>query len=62
MPEVKLCHQQVQIVVCPSMTRGGASLRAMPPENTVMNEMTSATLLKIGGISGVDLHPHHDGL
>jgi hypothetical protein len=62
MPEVKLCHQQVQIVVCPSMTRGGASLRTMPPENTVMNEMTSATLLKIRGISGVDLHPHHDGL
>jgi hypothetical protein len=48
MPEVKLRHQQVQITV--------------PSENTAVNEMTSATLLKIEGISGVELHPHRDGL
>jgi hypothetical protein len=44
------------------MTCGGASLRAMPPENMVVNEMTSATLLKIEGVSGAELHPYHDGL
>jgi hypothetical protein len=62
MPEVKLRRQQVQITVCPSMTRGGASLRVVPPENTTVNEMTSATLLKIGPILGAELRPHHDGL
>jgi hypothetical protein len=61
-PDVKLRHQQVQIAVCPSMTRGGTSLRATPPENTAVNEMTSATLLKIGGVSGAEHRPHHDGL
>jgi hypothetical protein len=53
---------QVQIVICLSMTCDGASLRAMPPKNTSVNEMTSATLLKIGGVSGAELHPHRDGL
>jgi hypothetical protein len=62
MPEVKLHHQQVQIIACPSMMRGGASLRAVPPENTVVNEMTSTTLLKIRGISGAELRPHRDSL
>jgi N-acetylmuramic acid 6-phosphate (MurNAc-6-P) etherase len=60
--EVKLHHQQVQITVCPSMMCGDASLRAVPPEKMVVNEMTSATLLKIGGVSGIELCPHHDGL
>jgi hypothetical protein len=27
-----------------------------------VNEMTSATLLKIGDVSGTELHPHRDGL
>jgi hypothetical protein len=27
-----------------------------------VNEMTSAMLLKIGGVSGTELHPHRDGL
>jgi hypothetical protein len=62
MPEVKMCHQQVQIVVCPSMMHDGASLRTVPPENTVVNEMASATLLKIGCVSGAELRPHRDGL
>jgi hypothetical protein len=53
-PEVKLCRQQVQIVICPSMMRDSASLRNVPPENTVVNEMTSATLLRIGGVSGAE--------
>jgi hypothetical protein len=61
-PEVKLHHQQVQIAVYPSMTRDSASLRAVPLKNTIVNEMTSATLLNIGGVSGAELHPHHDGL
>jgi hypothetical protein len=59
-PEVKLHHQQIQITVYPSMARDGASLKAVPPENMVVNEMTSTTLLKIGGISGAELHPHRD--
>jgi hypothetical protein len=46
----------------PSMMCGDASLRAVPPEKMVVNEMTSATLLKIGGVSGIELYPHHDGL
>jgi hypothetical protein len=62
MPEVKLRHQQVQIIVCPSVTRSGVSLRAVLPENTVVNEMTSAMLLKTRGVSGAELHPHCDGL
>jgi hypothetical protein len=61
-PEVKLCHQQVQIAVYPSMTCGDASLRTTPHGNTVVNRMTSTTLLKIGGISGLDYRPHQDGL
>jgi hypothetical protein len=40
----------------------GASLRAMLPENMTVNKMTSATLLKIGGILGAELRPHRDGL
>jgi hypothetical protein len=36
------------------MTRGSASLRNVPLENTVVNEMTSATLLKIRGVSGAE--------
>jgi hypothetical protein len=60
--EVKLHHQQVQITVCLSMTRGSASLRVVPPENMTGNEMTSATLLKIRVVLGVELHPHRDGL
>jgi hypothetical protein len=42
--------------------RSGVSLRVVLPENTVVNEMTSAMLLKIGGVSGAELHPHRDGL
>jgi hypothetical protein len=61
-PEVKLRHQQVQIAVCSSMTRGGTSLRTVPLENMAVNEMTSATLLKIGGVSGAELRPHRDKL
>jgi hypothetical protein len=61
-PEVKLCHQQVQIAVYPSMTCGGASLRTMLPKNMTVNDMTFITLLKIGGISGAEFRPHHDGL
>jgi hypothetical protein len=62
MPEVKLCHQQVQIAVCLSMIDDNASLRAVPPKNTAVNEMTSTTLLKIGGASGTKLRPHCNGL
>jgi hypothetical protein len=51
-PEVKLCHQQVQIMACPSMMHGGASLRTVPRGNTAMNGMTSTILLKTRGISG----------
>jgi hypothetical protein len=36
------------------MMRDSASLRNVPPENTVVNEMTSATLLRIGGVSGAE--------
>jgi hypothetical protein len=36
------------------MTRGSASLKNVPPKNTVVNEMTSATLLKIRGVSGAE--------
>jgi hypothetical protein len=61
-PKVKLRHQQVQITICPSMTCDGASLRAVPLENTSVNEMTSATLLKIGGVSSTELRPHYNGL
>jgi hypothetical protein len=31
-------------------------------DNTAMNGMTFTTLLKIRGISGLEHHPHHDGL
>jgi hypothetical protein len=62
MPEVKLCHQHVQIDVCLSMTHDNASLRAVPPKNSAVNKMTSTTLLKIGGASGTELSPHCDGL
>jgi hypothetical protein len=60
--EVKLRHQQVKIVVCLSITHGDASLRAVPSENTAVNEMTSTTLLKIGSVSGAELRPHCDDL
>jgi hypothetical protein len=62
MPEVKLRHRQVQIAVRPSMTRGGALLRTAPHGNTVVNGMTSTTLLKIGSDSGSERRPHSDGL
>jgi hypothetical protein len=61
-PEVKLRLQQVQIAACPSMMCGDASLRTMPLENTTANEMTSATLFKIEGFLGTELHHHCDGL
>jgi hypothetical protein len=61
-PEVKLCHQQVQIAICPSMIHGGASLKTVPPENTTVNKMTSATFLKIGGVPSAKPYPHHNGL
>jgi hypothetical protein len=61
-PDGKLHHRQVQVTVYPSMMHGGASVRTMPRRNTVMNGMTSATLLKIGGVSGLEHHPDHDGL
>jgi hypothetical protein len=44
------------------MTCGGTSLRVVPTENTVVNEMTSAMLFKIGGVTGAELRPHHDDL
>jgi hypothetical protein len=62
MPGERLHHQQVQITICPSMTRGGSSLGAVPLENMAVNEMTSAALLRIGGVSGAELYPHCDGL
>jgi hypothetical protein len=34
----------------------------VPPEDMTENEMTSATLLKIRVVLGVELHPHRDGL
>jgi hypothetical protein len=61
-PEVKLRHRQVQIAVCPSMTHDNTSLRTAPRWNTAMNGMTSATLFKIEGASGLEHHIHHDGL
>jgi hypothetical protein len=60
--EVKLCHRQLQIAVYPSMMHDGASLRTAPRWNTAVNGMTSTTLLKIGGISGLQHHPHHNDL
>jgi hypothetical protein len=59
--EVRLRRQQVQITVEPSTTRDGASPRVVSLKNRAGNEMTSAMLLKIGGISGVELHLHHNG-
>jgi hypothetical protein len=44
------------------MMHGGTSLRTMPLENTAVNEMTSPMLLKIGGISSAEPHPHRDDL
>jgi hypothetical protein len=61
-PEVKLHHRRVQIAICLSMTHGGVSLRTAPRGNTTVNGMTFATLLKIGGISGLEHHPHHSNL
>jgi hypothetical protein len=61
-PEVKLYRRQVQITVCPSMTHDGVSLRTTLRGDTTVNGMTFTTLLKIGGISGLEHHPHHDGL
>jgi hypothetical protein len=61
-PEVKLCHQHVQITVCLSMPRGSALIRVAPLENTVVNKMTSTTLLKIGGVSDAERRPHRDDL
>jgi hypothetical protein len=60
--EVKLHHQQVQIIICPSMMCGGTLLRTKPHGNTAMNEMTSATLLKIKGVSSSERYLHRDGL
>jgi hypothetical protein len=59
-PEVKLRHRQVQIIVCLSMMHDGVSLRTVSRGNMATNVMTSATLLKIGGVSGLEYHPHHD--
>jgi hypothetical protein len=61
-PEVKLHHRQVQITIYPSMMHDDASLRTTPRENMTMNGMTSTMLSKIRGISGLEHHPHHDGL
>jgi hypothetical protein len=60
-PEVKLRHQQVQITSCPSMMHDGVSLRTSPRGNTAVNGTISIMILKIGGISGLEHHPHHDG-
>jgi hypothetical protein len=48
--------------ICPSMMHGGASPSTVPHENMVMIRMTSVTSLKIGGVSVLEHHPHHDGL
>jgi hypothetical protein len=61
-PEVKLRRWRVQIAIYPSMMHGGVPLRIALRGNTVMNGMTSTTLLKIRVISGLEHHPHHDGL
>jgi hypothetical protein len=60
--EVKLRHQQVQIVVCSSMTHNGALLRTAPHGNMTANGMTSAMLLKIRGVSGSERRPQRDVL
>jgi hypothetical protein len=44
------------------MTYDGVSLRIAPRGNTAVNRMTIATLLKVGGISSLEHHPHHDNL
>jgi hypothetical protein len=62
MPEVRLCHRHVQIAVCPSMMHDTTSPRTAPHGNMAINGMTSATSSKIGGVSGSEHHPHHDGL
>jgi hypothetical protein len=61
-PEVKRRRWQIQIAVCLSMMHDGASLRTAPRGNTAVNRMTSATLLKIGDVSGSEHHPYRDGL
>jgi hypothetical protein len=61
-PEVKLCHRQIQITDRPSMMHGSASPRTALRGNMGVIEMTSATSLKIGGTSGSEHQPHHDGL
>jgi hypothetical protein len=53
-------RRQVQIATCPSMMHSDASPRTAPCGNTVVNGMTSAMSLKIGGISGSEHHPYHN--
>jgi hypothetical protein len=40
----------------------GVSLRTASRGDTTMNGMTFTTLLKIRGVSGLEHHPHHDGI
>jgi hypothetical protein len=61
-PKVKLRHQQVHIAICPSMMHDDALLRTALYGNTTVNEMTSATLLKIEGVSSSKRYPYRDGL
>jgi hypothetical protein len=61
-PEVRLRHRPIQIVVFPSTMRNNASPRTASHESTTVIGMTFITSLKIRGISGSEHHPHHDGL
>jgi hypothetical protein len=59
-PEVRSHHQQVQIVVCPSMMHDGTSLRTTSRDAS--HRTTFVTSLKIEGVLGSEHHPHHIGL
>jgi hypothetical protein len=62
MPEVRLRRRTVQIIICLNMMHGGASPRTVSHGSTVVIGMTSAMSLKIGGIPGLEHHPHHNGI
>jgi hypothetical protein len=61
MPEVRLRHWPVQIAACLSMMCDDTSPRTVPHASTAVIGMISTTSLKIGGISGSEHHPHHNG-
>jgi hypothetical protein len=60
--EARLHHRLAKTAVCPSMMHDDASLRTTPLGSTAGIGMTSATSLKIGGVSGSEHHPHRDDL